>query len=126
MLRQEKLPFIKLQRRVIRAMSGVGPRFSCRTLFRKLNILPIACQYVFSLMLFTVDNQKDFLTNACVHGLDTRNKNLLYIPVVSLSCVQKGVSYSGIKFFIDIILPGMWWTHPLTEMSTRDIFGGKG
>ena len=50
-------------------------------------------------MLFIVDNQKDFLTNAYVHSLDTRNKNYLYLPVVSLSCVQKRVSYSGVKIF---------------------------
>jgi len=82
----------KLQKRVVRVISGVGLRSSCRSLLRKLNILPIACQYILSLMLFTVDKQKDLLTNAYVHGLDTRNKNHLYLPVVSLSCVQKGVS----------------------------------
>jgi len=65
-------------------MSGIGLRSSCRNLFRKLNILPAVCQYILSFMLFTVDNQKDFLTNAYVHGLDTRNKNHLYLPVVSL------------------------------------------
>ena len=32
-----------------------------------------------------------------MHGLDTRNKNKLYLPVVIFFCVQKGVSYSGIK-----------------------------
>jgi len=57
------------------------------------------CRYILSFILFIVDNQKDFLTNAYVHGLDTRNKNHLYLPVVSLSCVQKGVSYSGVKIF---------------------------
>jgi len=51
------------------------------------------------LMLFIVDNQKDFLTIAYVHSLDNRNKNHLYLPVVSLSCVQKGVSYLGVKIF---------------------------
>jgi len=80
-------------------MSDVGLRSLCRNLFRKLNILPIACQYTLSLMLFLVDNQKDFLANAYVHGLDTRNINHLYFPVVNLSCVQKGVSYSGVKIF---------------------------
>ena len=89
----------KLQKRVVRVMSGAGPRSSCRSLFTKLNILPTACQYILSLMLFIVDNQKDFLTNAYVHSLDTRNKNHLYLPVVILSCVQKGVSYSGVKIF---------------------------
>jgi len=44
-------------------------------------------------------NQKDFLTNAYAHGLNTRNKNHLYLPLVSLSCVQKWVSYSGVKIF---------------------------
>ena len=89
----------KLQKRVVRVVSGVGPRSSCRSLFRKLNILPIACQYIFSLMLFIADNQKDFLTNAYLHGIDTRNKNNLYLPIVSLSCVQKGLPYSGVKTF---------------------------
>ena len=89
----------KLQKRVVRVMSGVGPRPSCRSLFRKLDILPVACQYILSLLLFIVDNQKNFLTNAYVHGLDTKNKNHLYLPVAILSCVQKGVSYVGVKLF---------------------------
>ena len=33
---------LKLQNRTVRVMSGVGPRSSCRSLFRKLNILAIA------------------------------------------------------------------------------------
>jgi len=48
-------------------------------------------------MLFIVGNPKDFLANAYVHSLNIRNKNHLYLPVVSLSCVQKVVSYSGAK-----------------------------
>jgi len=50
-------------------------------------------------MLFIANNRKEFLTNAYVHGLDTRNIYHLYLPVVSLSYVQKGVSYSGVKIF---------------------------
>jgi len=69
------------------------------SLFRKPNILPTASQYILSLMLFIADNQKDFLTNAHVNGLDTRNKNHLHLPAVSLSCVRKGVSRSGVKIF---------------------------
>jgi hypothetical protein len=43
-----------------------------------------------------MENQ-EFLTSAHIHGLDTRNKNHLYLPTLSLTCVQKGVLYSGIK-----------------------------
>ena len=49
----------KLQKRTVRVMSCVVPKFSCRSLCRKLNILPIACQCILSLMLFIMDNQKD-------------------------------------------------------------------
>jgi hypothetical protein len=77
----------------------MGPRSSCRNLFKKLNILPAPCQYILSLMLFIIDNQQDFSTNACVHGLDTRNKNHLHLPALSLTCTQKGVSYSGVRIF---------------------------
>ena len=70
-------------------MSGVEPTSSRRSLFRKLNILPTACQYIFCLVLVIVDNQKGFLTNAYVHSSDTGNKNHLYIPVVSLPCIQR-------------------------------------
>ena len=81
-------------------MSGVGLRSSCRSLFGKLNILPIACQYTLSLMLFIADNEKYFFTNVYVHGLDTRNKNHLYLPIVSSSCIQKGVYTLGSKSLI--------------------------
>jgi hypothetical protein len=44
----------KLQKKVIRIMSGVGPRNSCRGLFRKLDILQLSCEYILSLMLFVI------------------------------------------------------------------------
>ena len=82
-----------------RIMSGMGPRSSCRNLFKKLRILPVPCQYILSLMLFIIDNQQDFSTNAHIHGLDTRNKNHLHLPAPSLTSVQKVVSCSGVKIF---------------------------
>ena len=75
-------------------MSGVGPRSSYNNLFRKLNILPVAYQYILSLILLMYI--KEFITNAYFHSLDTRNENNLYFPVLRLYCVQKGVSYSGV------------------------------
>jgi hypothetical protein len=69
-------------------MSCVEPRSSCRSPFKKLNILPTVYMHILFLMLSIADNQKEFLTNTYVHGLDTRNKNHLYVPVVHLSFVQ--------------------------------------
>jgi hypothetical protein len=88
-----------LQKRIIRIMAGVGSRSSCRSLFKKLAILPVPCQYIFSLMMIVVDNQENFQTNSSIHGVDTRNKTQLHRPIVNLSCFQKGVSYVGVKIF---------------------------
>jgi hypothetical protein len=38
-------------------MVGAHPGTPCRSLFKKLEILPVPCQYIFSLMNFLVDNK---------------------------------------------------------------------
>jgi hypothetical protein len=89
----------RVQKKVIRIMSGMGMRTSCRGLFKKLGILPVACQYIFSIILFVVANQNKFHTNLAVHGRNTRNRNQFYLPSARISCFQKGVFYSGIRIF---------------------------
>jgi predicted membrane protein len=41
-----------LQKRIIRIMMGAHPRTSCRELFKKLEILTVPSQYIYSLMSF--------------------------------------------------------------------------
>lgn len=89
----------KLQKKVIRIISRVGPRDSCRGLFRKLDILPFSCEYILSLMLFVIDNQNNFHSGLEVHGLNTRSKNQLYLPISNLSVFQKGTTFTGIRLF---------------------------
>jgi hypothetical protein len=55
-----------LQKKMIRIMAGTKPRNSCRSLFRKLEILPLCCEYVFSLMNFIVNNLEHFQTNSTI------------------------------------------------------------
>jgi hypothetical protein len=76
---------LKLQKRVIRIMSGAEPRASCRDLFRRHEILPVPCQYIFSLMLFIIDNPNNFQTVSQVHGLHTRSENKHLIPNTNLT-----------------------------------------
>jgi hypothetical protein len=73
---------------------------------QETNILPMACQYVLSLMLFIVENQ-NFQTNLNIHGMNTRNRNQLHFSSASLSCFQKDVFYSGIRIFNN--LPDNVW-----------------
>jgi len=94
----------KIQKKAIRIMEGYGNRVSCRNLFKKLQILPLASQYILSLLMFVVQNKNFFLTNNENHNLDTRQRNNLYFPQANLTVYQKGTYYSGIKIFNNLPL----------------------
>jgi hypothetical protein len=40
-----------------------------------------------------------FQTGLEMHGLHTRSKNQVFIPIANLTSVQKGVTYSGNKIY---------------------------
>jgi hypothetical protein len=72
---------------------------SCQWLFIELNILPIQSQYTFSILLFVIKNEDQFLFNPQVYKINTRQTSNLYLPSVNLTIYQKGVYYSGIKIY---------------------------
>jgi len=87
------------KKRIIRIMVGAHPRTSCRRLFKKLEILTVRSQFIYSLMSFFIGNQEKFQTNSSEHNINTRYKHHLHRPVANLSCFQKCASYSGIRIF---------------------------
>lgn len=89
----------KIQKRIIRIIMNVGSRTSCRSLFKQLGILPLQSQYIFSLMMFVVNNKELFESNASFHNFSTRSHNDLHLPNANLSVFQKGVYYSGVKIY---------------------------
>jgi hypothetical protein len=72
---------------------------SCRELFKKLYVLPLQSQYIFSLLMFVVKNKDFFKTHSEVHNLNTRSTHDLHIPVANMTLFQNGVWYSGIKIY---------------------------
>jgi hypothetical protein len=78
---------------------AVESRNSCRDLFKRLEILTLPCEYIFSLTLFITNNDEHFQTNADVHCVNTRYKHYLHKPTASLSSFQKSTHYAGIKIF---------------------------
>jgi hypothetical protein len=80
-------------------MMNARNRDSCRDLFRELNILPLYSQYIFSLLIFVIDNICLFKTNSDHHNFDTRGKKNLHLPQPRLTIYQKGVCFMGIKTF---------------------------
>jgi hypothetical protein len=93
------IKIIKMQKRIIRIMMGYRNRVSCRSLFKRLEVLPLTSQYILSLMLSVVNNKHLFILNSENHKKSTRQLNNLYHPITNLTVYQRGVHYMGIKIF---------------------------
>jgi hypothetical protein len=87
------------QKKAIRMMLGYGNRVFCRNIFKELGILPFASQFIFSLLVFVLQNKVLFPTNIDSHTIDTRQRQDLHLPQAHLTVYQKGVYYVGIKIF---------------------------
>jgi hypothetical protein len=72
-------------------MIGISLRSSCSGLYKKLDLLPVPCEYIFSLTMFNVNNLDNFQTTSVVYGMNTRAKHQLHLPTVNLSSIKKGV-----------------------------------
>ena len=63
----------KLQKRVVRIITDIRRRYSCREQFKKLQILPLQSQYILSLLLFVINSSDMFEHNCEIHTVNTRN-----------------------------------------------------
>jgi hypothetical protein len=81
-------------------MAGVQRRVSYRDLFKKFNILPLASEFLLSLLSFIVDNMEKFQTISDIHIINTRHKHDLHHPNANLTSYQKGAYYAGINYSI--------------------------
>jgi hypothetical protein len=87
----------KVQNKIIRIIAVCRSRGSCRDLFKNWNILPLASQYILSLLLFVINNRDKFKVNSDVRNINTRQKYNFHHPSSNLSIHQKGVYPFGIS-----------------------------
>jgi hypothetical protein len=86
---------------MVRIISGIGNRTSCKHSFVTLKILTLASLYIYSILCFVVDNMSQYYFVSDIHNRNTRqgiNLNL-YQPPTHLSLCQKGSYYMGIRLF---------------------------
>jgi len=87
------------QKRIIRIMTGSTSRVSCRTLFRKLEILTLTSQYILSSMRFLSSSLEILTFNTSVHNINTRLKLKLHKPIVRLTMYQRSAYYNSINIY---------------------------
>lgn len=89
----------KLQKRAVRNIVGATRIQSCKPIFKKLNLLPLPCIYIYEVLVYVKNNLTEFTSNNDLHSHDTRNKMNLVIPDHTLSLYEKGPQFVGIKCF---------------------------
>jgi hypothetical protein len=110
-------------------MVEINCRDSCRPVFKDLNILTLASQYILSLMTFMRNNLELFTFNCVVHDKLTRNRGNLHVPQSHLSNRQKGVHYMSVKnfnslpkFLADLLMDETLFVGKLKEIIIPDAF----
>jgi hypothetical protein len=83
-------------------MKNARPRDSSRKIFTKLEIMTLYSQYIYSLLLYTVNNKHLFNLNNEIHKYNTRLHSNLHVPIVNITTFHKGAYISGIKVFIHL------------------------
>jgi len=85
----------KIQKRVVRLLSGVSLRTSCKQLFKKLNILTMASLYILEVTCFIRKNCKLLEQNSQVHQHDTRRKLDMHVQMKSTEIYKKKCNKYG-------------------------------
>jgi hypothetical protein len=66
---------IKLQKRVIRIISGTSTKTSCIQIFKDYNMLTVTCLYILEIVCFIKKYKGSLEQNVQVHYYNTRKKN---------------------------------------------------
>jgi hypothetical protein len=88
-----------LQKKIFRILSNTATRVSYREAFKNMEIMTLYSQYIFSLILFTVDNKHLFTPNNEIHRYTTMNNSNLHLPPINLTEFHKGPYIVGTKAF---------------------------
>jgi len=84
-LRKLTRKIFRLQKKIVRIMTGCRSTDSCTKLFINLEILPLPFQYILSLLLFMLTNKNQFLVNSEIHHIDTRQHANFHQPSVNVT-----------------------------------------
>lgn len=95
----ESIKIFRLQKKIIRIMTGCRNTDSCRKLFINLEILPLPSQYILSLLLFMIRTKNQFLLNSQIHHIHTTQHANFHQPSVNVTKYQKAGYCLGVKVF---------------------------
>ena len=88
-----------IQKKSIRIITNSKPRDSCRPLFKKLKIMTMFSQYIYSSIIHTVNNRHLYTPNYEIHKYRTRHNKDLHLPIANTMKYTEGPYFAAIKLY---------------------------
>jgi hypothetical protein len=95
----------RLQKRIIRIMTGSRSRESCRKLFTSLKILPFPSLHIFSFLWFVIKNRELFTTNNETHNFYCCTMHFDDSVTFIHQLMHLYIYYQSLKHFVYLIAP---------------------
>jgi len=95
----KSIRIFRLQKKVIKLITGTHKRKLCRPIFRKFKILTLVSMYIFEILCFLKKYKWNLKHNSEIHGHNTRRKQDLHTQQCNTVMYQKRVINMGIKLF---------------------------
>jgi len=84
----------RMQKKVLRIINKSKKMDSYRELFKSMEILPLYSPYLFSLLMYVVNNKHLFTKTLEFHNHGTRSAINFHLPTTNLTKYQKGTYYT--------------------------------
>ena len=88
-----------IKKKSIKIITKSKPTDSCTQHFINLEIMTMNSQYIYSLMVHTVQNQQIYAANNDIHNYRTRYNKHLHFPIVNLKRCSDAPHYSAMKIY---------------------------
>lgn len=87
------------QKKLIRAIFGLKPCESCRQILIANRILTLPALYILECLCHVHKNKGNYLTGSTIHSHETRRRDDLRLPQVTMHLTSRDVDWEGIKYY---------------------------
>jgi len=96
---KESIKILRIQKKVIRLITGLKKRESCKQKFKENRILTVTSLYVLEVLCFIKKYKGSLMQNYMIHEHNTRSKYDLHTEFCNTSLYQKSVINMGIRLY---------------------------
>jgi hypothetical protein len=89
----------KMQKRVLRTISGLRKQESCRQVFKNYRILTVTCLYILEVLCYIKKHKADLMQNINIRSYNTRINQDYHVQSCRTTLFKKSVVNMGIELY---------------------------